>query len=531
MPRPINETTYDFPTLRRFGCIYVDKTKFFHALITNPGGNNLFFISRPRRFGKSLMLSTLKAIFQGRRDLFDGLAIAKTDYDWSDVYPVLHFDFGTMESETVDTFQRRFVTRVRNGLQDAGCDYDDRLLPDDNFGTAIKTLAVRHGKPVVVLIDEYDAPVGHAIADPDKAEAIRDRLAAFYGQLKVNVANIRFLMMTGVTKFAQLSVFSALNNLTDLTLAAPTATLLGYTQEELERYFGEHMREHAKIMGMVGEEGYQAYLKTFKYWYDGYRFSPDVETRVYNPVAVAKTLSAKRRCFGATWSQTGRPSVLMNFIKRNPLGDTDYENPGPQSVRVFDSANLRNLDPISLLIQGGYLTIDDCDGGDVYTFRVPNEEVRRDLDALIAECALDRPGTNGFAELFRALHAADCEAILADLKAYYAGLTYGSREKTIHESNYQRLLTVLLTACGFNVVPEATQTAGRADVVAQWSKIVYIFELKVGGTAQDTLAQIHARDYAAPYRAQGKTVHLFGLAFDPATRLLADAQSESPATP
>ena len=222
MLKPINETTYDFPELIEGGFIYVDKTAALQQLIANRGAK-LCFISRPRRFGKSLMLSTLKAIFQGRRELFEGLAIAKTDYDWSDVYPVIHFDFGTMDVETREGFQRRFVARVKNGLQDAGYDYDDALDPDVNFGKAINELVERHGKPVVVLIDEYDAPVGHAIADPDKAETIRERMAAFYGQLKLNVAKIRFLMMTGVTKFTQLSVFSALNNLKDFTLSAQYA--------------------------------------------------------------------------------------------------------------------------------------------------------------------------------------------------------------------------------------------------------------------------------------------------------------------
>ena len=501
---PINETTYDFPELIEGGFVYVDKTATLQRLIANRGAK-FCFLARPRRFGKSLMLSTLKAIFQGRSELFDGLAIAKTDYDWNDTYPVLHFDFGTMEAETLEQFESDFVVRIQDAFSAAEFAYDNAITPTSNFGRAIKALAARHGKPVVVLIDEYDAPVGHVIDNPDKAEAIRKRLSDFYGQLKLNIANIRFLMMTGVTKFTQLSVFSALNNLSDLTLSAQAATLLGYTQEELETYFGEHMREHAEVMGI----DYARYREQFRHWYNGYRFSPDCETTVYNPVAVAKTL-------------------LMNFIKRKPLGDTDYENPGPQSAAIFDSANLRNLNPISLLIQGGYLTIDECDVGDVYTFRVPNEEVRRDLDTLIAECALDRPDTNGFAEAYRALHAADCEAILANLKAYYAGFTYGSRESTVHEANYQRLLVVLLSACGLDVVPEATQAAGRADVVATTGRgVVYIFELKAdGSTAQEALAQIHARDYAAPYRAGAKAIHLFGLAFDPAKHILLDAAHE-----
>ena len=480
MPRPINETTYDFPTLRRNGCVYVDKTKVFHALITDAGGNNLFFLSRPRRFGKSLMLSTLKAIFQGRRELFEGLDIAKTDYDWSDVYPVLHFSFGTMDVSTLEDFQRRFVARVKDGLREAGCEYDDALDPDVNFGNAMKALAARQGKPVVVLIDEYDAPVGHAIADPDKAEAIRDRMAAFYGQLKENVANIRFLMMTGVTKFTQLSVFSALNNLCDLTLARQAAHLLGYTQQELENNFGEHLRAHAEAMGL----GYGDYLARFKHWYDGYRFSPYVRESVYNPVAVAKTLVAKNPYFGATWSQTGRPSVLMNFLRGTSLDEVDYEAIPGQPESVFDTCDLRAIPPVTLLTQAGYLTIKDFDPNFGYTLA---------------------------------------------LKAYYAGFTYGPREDKIHEANYQRLLAVLLSASGLDVTTEATQAAGRADVVAEALGQVYLFELKVGGTAAEALAQIKAKGYAAPYRAQGRAIHLFGLAFDPATRRLVDAQAETAA--
>ena len=524
MLKPINETTYDFPELIEGGFIYVDKTAALQQLIANRGAK-LCFISRPRRFGKSLMLSTLKAIFQGRRELFEGLAIAKTDYDWSDVYPVIHFDFGTMDVETREGFQRRFVARVKNGLQDAGYDYDDALDPDVNFGKAINELVERHGKPVVVLIDEYDAPVGHAIADPDKAETIRERMAAFYGQLKLKVAKIRFLMMTGVTKFTQLSVFSALNNLKDFTLSAQTASLLGYTEEELEAYFGEHMRAHAEVMGL----DYATYREQFKHWYNGYRFSPYVRETVYNPVSVGMTLAAKNPWFGATWSQTGHASVLMRYLERTPLDEMDYECVAGQSEDVFNTCSLRDIKPITLLTQGGYLTIKDYDPDFGYTLGVPNEEVRRDLNTLLID-SLRRTDTDALVATIRtALVSGDFPRFLDALKAYYAGFTYGSREDKIHEANYQRLLAALLSSCGLSVVPEATQAGGRVDVVAT-SRLghVYLFELKAdGSTAQEALAQIHARDYAVPYRAKAKAIHLFGLAFDPAKHTLADVAVET----
>lgn len=524
MPQPINEVTYDFPELIEGGFVYVDKTATLQRLIANRGAK-FCFLARPRRFGKSLMLSTLKAIFQGRSELFDGLAIAKTDYDWNDTYPVLHFDFGTMEAETLEQFESDFVVRIQDAFSAAEFAYDNAITPTSNFGRAIKALAARHGKPVVVLIDEYDAPVGHVIDNPDKAEAIRKRLSDFYGQLKLNIANIRFLMMTGVTKFTQLSVFSALNNLCDLTLAASTATLLGYTQEELEHYFGDHMREHAAIMGKT----YEAYLKDFEHWYDGYRFSPYVRESVYNPVAVAKTLVAKNPYFGATWSQTGRPSVLMNFLRGTSLDEVDYEAIPGQPESVFDTCDLRAIPPVTLLTQAGYLTIKDFDPNFGYTLGVPNEEVRRDLNALLIQ-SLHRPETGALVVAVRAaLAREDFPGFLDALKAYYAGFTYGPREDKIHEANYQRLLAVLLSASGLDVTTEATQAAGRADVVAEALGQVYLFELKVGGTAAEALAQIKAKGYAAPYRAQGKAIHLFGLAFDPATRRLVDAQAETAA--
>ena len=526
MPKPINETTYDFPTLRRNGCVYVDKTKAFHTLITDVGGNNLFFVSRPRRFGKSLMLSTLKAIFQGRRELFEGLDIAKTDYDWADVYPVLHFDFGTMDTSSLETFEREFVARIETAFTEVEIVYDHTTTPSENFGGALRALAARHGKPVVVLIDEYDAPVGHAINDPAKAEAIRERMAAFYGQLKVNVTKVRFLMMTGVTKFTQLSVFSALNNLTDLTLARQAAHLLGYTQQELEDNFGEHLRAHAEAMGL----GYGDYLARFRHWYDGYRFSPYERETVYNPVAVAKTLVAKNPYFGATWSQTGRPSVLMNFLKGTSLEEIDYESIPGQPESVFDTCDLRAIPPVTLLTQAGYLTIKDFDPNFGYTLGVPNEEVRRDLNALLIQ-SLRRPDTGALVVAVRAaLARGDFPGFLDALKAYYAGFAYGPREGRVHEAAYQRLLAVLLSASGLDVTAEATQAAGRADVVAEALGQVYLFELKVGGSAAEALAQIKAKGYAEPYRAQGKAIHLFGLSFDPATRRLVDAQAETVAS-
>ena len=250
----------------------------------------LYFISRPRRFGKSLMISTLRCIFEGRRELFDGLAIAKTDYDWKP-HKVLHLDFSAVSTDSVEGFRTALCGEVRNGVLDAGLEAVPESLTSaaDIFAHAIRELAQAHG-PVAVLIDEYDAPIAHALVkDVQRAEDIRTALADFFILLKRHMSKVRFLMLTGVTKFNQASLFSALNNIADLTMDPDYADMLGYTEEELTACFDGYMRRHARRMRLP----YEDYRAELKRWYDGYRFSPKSLAHVYNPVAIAMALTSK----------------------------------------------------------------------------------------------------------------------------------------------------------------------------------------------------------------------------------------------
>ena len=333
----IAQGTYDFRVMREDGFRYVDKTALLYPLVTR-GRDSFFFISRPRRFGKSLMLSTLECLFRGERELFKGLAIDKMDYDWAE-YPILHFNFGTMDVTTFEAFLAGFVARVQEVIENAKVTYNPTLAPNDNFSRAIKALARERGKPVVILIDEYDAPVGAALNDIEKATAIRAKLSAFYGEIKNNVGNIRFMMMTGVTKFTQLSVFSALNNLTDLTLQPEAATLLGYTEEELEANFSKSMHRHAEVMGL----SYEDYRGQLRWWYNGYRFSPDCEVKVYNPLAIGRTLLRRKTYFEPTWSETGHSTALMKYLSTHPLTARDYECIPEVERTVFDVYDLDNI--------------------------------------------------------------------------------------------------------------------------------------------------------------------------------------------
>ncbi len=519
--RPIATDTHDFPSLRKEGCIYVDKTKFIHRLVTTKG-SRLFFISRPRRFGKSLTVSALKALFSGRRELFEGLYIDKTDWKW-EKYPIIHFEFNDVTTTSLAEFEASLAYHVKSRLERAGYASDASIPMPDNFGRAIDTLAVQKDasgndvhKGVVILVDEYDAPVGHALDDIDFAEKIRDRLSAVYAQMKNRTGDIRFLFMTGVSKFTKLSVFSALSNIVDVSQKDEYATMLGYTEEELSANFEEHLRAHAAKMG----KSYEDYRAEMKRWYNGFRFARNVVTTVYNPISVAYTLVNKEPAFTATWATTGRPSMLMNYLKREELLAVDYESAEGITEAEFDVAELRRLRPIAMLYQAGYLTIKDYAAG-LYTLGVPDEEVRRDLATLVAGAAADED-MPWAASLGAKMLTAQWPLFFVGLRSLYAHMPYGALEGTVHEHSYGRILCTLLASQGIEIVAEANQSNGRADIVAKHTKGIYVFELKVDEPVDKAFKQIREKKYAVPYIADGRPIWLIGLSFDSKTRHLVD---------
>ena len=519
--RPIATDTNDFPKLREKGCIYVDKTEFVHRMVSDVG-TNLFFISRPRRFGKSLTLSVLKALFSARRELFEGLYIDKTDWKW-EKYPVIHFEFNDVDSTSVGDFEKSFAEHVQERLEYAGYAYDESKTVAFNFGNAIESLsAANGGKGVVILIDEYDAPVGHALGNVDMAEAIRDRMSVLYSRMKNRTGDIRFLLMTGISKFTRLSVFSALSNLVDVTQRKEYATMFGYTEQELSDNFEEHLRAHAEIMGMPYEE----YRAEMKKWYNGFRFSAEDATTVYNPVSVALTLDAKESGFKAKWATTGRPSMLMNYLKREDMLRIDVERLRGVSEAEFDVAELRCLRPVAMLFQAGYLTIKDYDPlTESYTLGVPDEEVRRDLCTLMAGVVANKD-MQWSASLGKKLLTACWDLFFEGLQSLYAAMAYGSVEGRVHENSYGRCLSFLLASQGFDFRMEAVQSNGRADIVAKHPAMVCVFELKVDEPIDKAFAQIRKKGYAEPYLADGRPIWLIGLSFDSKTRRLVDCAAK-----
>ena len=517
--KPIATNIADFEDLRKRGLTYVDKTAYFHRLITEPG-RTYFFIARPRRFGKSLCVTTLKSIFEGHREFFKGLAIDKTDYDWKP-HVVIHFNWGMVETTTLERFEATFAPSVKDSLVKAGYAYDDASAPSLNLKRAIEYFYARDGVGPAILIDEYDDPVAKSLNDVAKANAIRDRLATIYAQFKDNSGKICFLFITGVSKFTKLSIFSTLSSLNDITFEDEYAAMFGYTEEELGENFDEHLRAHAEKMGL----SYEDYRAELKRWYNGYRFAQENSVTVYNPVSIALTLATKKREFGANWTQTGRASALMNVIKREGLLALDYENLRGVSERMFDVSDFAAINPVGMLYQTGYLTIKDFRYG-MYTLGVPDEEVRQDLALLMAGVCANQDMAWA-QQLGNQLLIGEFETFFKGLKSLYAGMAYGSLEERAHETSYARCLSFLLASHGFRFRMEDVQADGRADVVAEHPCGVFIFELKVDEPASAAIEQVRAKGYDAPYRGKGLPIHLIGLSFDSKTRHLADAKAEA----
>ena len=515
----------DFEEIRQRNYLYVDKTAWLYRLAAAEG-RKLFFLARPRRFGKSLMISTLRAMFEGRRELFKGLDIMKLGWDWKKKYPVIHLNMGKCATADYDRFLSNLPDCVEESLAGVGVSYDRKKTPESNFGSAIDKLAAKGTQPVI-LIDEYDDPVAKALKNPDEAERVRDALSPIYGQMKDRSGKIRFLMITGVSKFTKLSIFSALSSLVDISFDDDYAAMLGYTEGELDRYFSEHMEAHRRVMGMTAE----AYREEIRRLYNGYRFWLDEGEKVYNPVSINLTMANRKRRFELYWVETGKASFLMNMLKRGDMLAVDPERLRNMTRANLDVSDLRRFPVAGMLYQTGYLTILDYNGTtDRFTLGIPDDEVRQDFSCLMSGLVAGRDTAWAF-EIGGYLQSAEWQEFFDGLKALYAGAVYGSTEGRPHELSYARCLKFLLQGQGFRVEQEVSHAGGRTDIVADHPCGTYIFELKVNKPPKVAMSQIQRKKYAAPYRAAGKPVWVIGLSFDGKTRQFKGGVAEAALPP
>ena len=526
--KPINTSIYDFPTMIADGYVYVDKTAILYEL-AKPGADILYYLPRPRRFGKSLMISTLKALFQGRRELFRGLKIEKTDWDWEkEVYPVLHLDMSTVASKDAAELEISLQDMVQGFAATFDAPFDPAKPAKTNFKNLLEALARNspNGK-YVVLIDEYDAPIA-GLLDSDEGcrelPTVRKTLHDFYVQAKAQCGNMRFLMVTGVSKFAKTSIFSAFNNPKDLTLDARVADLVGYTHEEMEAHFHEHIQAFADANGLTYEGAFGELLRR----YDNYQFSPERLVKVINPVSLGNALS--NGVIRNYWESTAGSTLIFDALKAKNAAPVDFAK--AMRLKRLDAADALEAPVEALLYQGGYLTIDRRIDSETVVLRIPNEEVRDSLyDGYMARLL----GRDFELDDFELTAERSAQELVADeLGAKFAALLKTAFAKIPHEwldkdeKEIKRYFLAFMVFARAEVNSEEQHSLGRPDSVVKTEKAIYIVEFKYGKSAEVALAQCRERRYADAYAADGRRVVYVGVNYNPAARTV-DAVKTEPA--
>jgi Predicted AAA-ATPase/PD-(D/E)XK nuclease superfamily len=494
----------DFRTLRERNYLYVDKTELIFNLLNS---GEIYFLSRPRRFGKSLTISTLKEIFSGSRELFEGLWI-ENQWDWSQKHPVIHLSFAAANYQGFG-----LPKAIEYELEKCARQFDIALETDHfkaQFEELIKKMDARYGR-VVVLIDEYDKPIIDYLEYErlPLAKENQGTMKAFYSVLKDAGTHLRFVFITGVSKFSKVSVFSDLNHLKDVTLHPDYATLTGYTQEELEFNFADYLDSVETRLNLPREP----LLKLVREWYNG--FSWDGIQTVYNPFGILNFLDQKN--FQNFWFTTGTPTFLAELMKEQTI--FEFENIEINSL-MLEKYDIENLNLVPLLFQTGYLTIRERDllTGDL-VLDYPNKEVRESMYRFLIDNLARIPPESSSGQtvkhLAKAFFTADLDRVKTILDTLFADLAYNLHEKNARrgERFYHGIIHLMFKYLGVHVQSEVHTSQGRSDAVVQTPTHVYIFEFKYNKSAEEAIDQIVEKGYADPYRASGKTIVGIGVNF------------------
>ncbi len=501
----IDTSTYNFPTIIEKDFLYVDKTSYVWKLVCPEKGE--FFLARPRRFGKSLLVSTLKAFFQGRHELFKGLAIDAERYDWK-TYPVIHLDFGVESVDDQEALERRLKRMLQKAARANKVSLPDEP-PEDLFEDLIDALAGDDGQ-VVILVDEYDKPILSNIDNPNVPDILK-MLKRFYSVIKTYEGKVRFAFITGVSKFSHVSLFSELNNLTDITLNTDYAGMLGFTEAEIREYFADRIPLAAKENGLPQEELMQKLLT----WYDGYRFSKK-DLHVCNPVSLASFFS-QGYDFTNFWDSTGTPSFLLKIARER---EYDYEEALTRfySESIFAAYELDKLDVTGLLWQTGYLTIKETRkgySGLQYRLGFPDREVAETFSMRLldfygnVEKGVGDTLIDSFVE---AIAADDLEGFMKLFKSFLAGISCDMHLP--YEKYYQTIFFIVFKLLGIRIEAESRTNEGRIDAYIRTEKTVYIFEFKLNKTTAKAIAQIKDRHYYEKFQDSGLPIRMVGVNFN-----------------
>ena len=497
----------NFEKIRKDGYIYVDKTALLYQLVKT---GQYYFLSRPRRFGKSLMISTLEAYFIGKRELFKGLDMERLEKDWT-VYPVLHMDLNTRNYFDYESLVGILSQNLEEWEKLYGDEKKDRV-PEERFMYVIKRACEKTGHKVVILIDEYDKPILQTISKPELQTEYRNTLKAFYGALKSCDGYIRFAMLTGVTKFSKVSVFSDLNNLMDISMDRRYAELCGISDAELHKYFEEDIHALADELGT----DYAHTCELLKVNYDGYHFCYK-STGMYNPFSLLNTFA--KRQIGSYWFETGTPTYLVELMKLHHYNVEEIEHivtSGP----VLDSIDAASTDPVPVIYQSGYLTIKDYNAEfENYTLGFPNREVEQGFFRFLLPHYASVSTSKSPYEIQRfvgEVRQGDVDGFLDRLRTFFDDTPYElARYREVH---YQNILYIVFKLMGFHTEVEYRTSRGRVDLVLKTADYIYVMEFKLEGTAEEAMRQIEEKGYAAPFAADGRKVIKVGVNFSEETR-------------
>jgi hypothetical protein len=517
MRQTITTSGYTFENIIEKNLFYADKTDYFHKIVTDDSG--VFFLSRPRRFGKSLSVSILKNIFKGNKELFKNLKIYDMPYDWK-AYPVINLNISKAPCESAHLLNKGLCGLLHDSANEIGVELSVEKHSGLLFGELI-TKASKFGK-LVILIDEYDKPLVENIYAPH-IEEIRQVLENFYINIKASDEHLRFVFMTGVTKFSKVSIFSKLNNLRDITMNESYATMYGYTQKEVEHYFGDRIDELADKNKIDRKE----YRETIRQWYNGFRFHEDAAT-VYNPVSLGMFINEGGR-FTNYWFSTGSPSFIFDVLKKQKI---DFFKTINEQIPdfVLDSFDVTNMLAAPLLLQTGYLTIESAQfvfNKTLYKLNFPNLEIEiafeHHLLGMLTERNLQDVSTE-ITRLQMAMIANDTAEMQKVLKSHIAAIPYTHRSD--FEENYQNIIFSIFRLIGAGIHNEVHVNSGRVDAIIVNHDHIYIFEFKMNQSADVALAQIKDKGYATPYLSDGKPITLIGINFSKEERNIVEWKEE-----
>ena len=498
----------NFEDLRKSGYTYVDKTPHIHRLIST---GKYYFLSRPRRFGKSLLLSTMDAYFKAKKELFRGLAIEELEKDWIE-YPVLHLDLNGSKYLNQEDLNVVLAQHLDNWELEYGVTsrYSDASA---RFKDIIDAAYEKSGKQVVILIDEYDKPIVNNLDNQELSDYYRAVLQGFYSVIKSKDGQIRFGILTGVSKIGKMSVFSTLNNLKDISMVREYADICGISEDELHAFFDGSVVELGDANGLTAQ---QCYLK-LKDMYDGYHFT-DSSAGVYNPFSLLNAFSDRE--FKEYWFETGTPTLLVNVMKQTSFDVTTLSDKVVVSTGDLNGMQDMIQQPVSLFFQTGYLTIKDYDNEfKEYTLGFPNDEVKNGFLKFIYSYYVPvnpAEGNTTTGKLARALRAGDPDLFMKILEALFANTTYQIQGDS--EKNFQYAMYIIMELLGEHVEAERHTSNGRIDILLQTKDYIYIVELKVNSAAKVALQQIEEKGYTKPFINDPRKLFKIGVNFSTTDR-------------